>query len=163
MEIRNRHLLQLFAEGGDAPAEAPVATAENGDQAQPDAQQQFAQRRMEQWDLQARRAREVYPGLDLAAEARDPRFVSLLRRGLDVESAYTLIHRDQILTSAMRHAARVARQQLSSAIQSGGSRPMENGVRSGSGAVAIQDVAHMTRSQRDDIRKRAARGERIRF
>jgi hypothetical protein len=167
-------LLQLFAEGGEGEAPTQVTAPEGEEPAPGEAQQpsgedttltqpeRYARHRVELWHRQAAQAREVYPDLDLAREVRNPGFLQLLRRGLDVESAYTLIHRDQILTSAMRHAARVARQQLSSAIQSGATRPAENGIQTGT-AVSVQDVAHLTRSQRNDIRKRAARGERIRL
>lgn len=155
-------ILQLFAEGEVSSAEAPAQAPPVEQPAAPEGEQRFAYHQMAQWTAQAERAREIYPGLDLAAEARNPQFARLLRSGVDVETAYAVVHRDQILTSAMQHAARVARQQLSAAIQSGSSRPAENGLGAG-GPAAVQSVAHMTRAQRDNIRKRAARGEKIRF
>ena len=164
-------LLQLFAgEGGEGAPEASAQAADPGEaapedtpaQQPPSGQERFAMEQVSRWNTQAEQAREVYPELDLAAEIRDPRFRQLLRSGVDVETAYTVIHRDQILQSAMYHAARVARQQLSTAIRSGAARPAENGLGANSPA-AVQSVANMTRKQRDDIRKRAARGERIRF
>ena len=159
-----KDLLQLFAdgEGGEAPAPEAPAEAAPQEAAGVPQPEQFAFHQVSQWQAQAERAREVYPGLDLAAEARNPQFARLLRSGVDVETAYTVVHREQILTAAMHHAARVARQQLSSAIRSGAVRPSENGLGAGSPG-AVQSVAHLTRQQRDNIRRRAAQGEKIHF
>ena len=153
--------LQLFSEGEAAPAQAPAAE-ETPAQPGPSPQEQFVNHQLSAWNDQAERAREVYPGLDLSAELRSPEFCRLLRSGVDVETAYTVVHREQILTAAMHHAARVARQQLSSAIRSGSARPAENGLGTG-GPAAVASVEHMSRAQRENIRKRAARGEKIRF
>ena len=173
--LRKAALLQLFAgEGGEgageaapAPGEAQAAPQQAPAQPEPQAavtgQERFAMEQVGIWNAQAEQARAVYPGLDLQKEARNPMFRQLLRSGVDVETAYTVVHREQILTSAMHHAARVARQQLSSAIQSGAARPAENGIGGRSGSVTVAEVQRLTRQQREDIRKRAAKGEKIRF
>lgn len=155
-------LLQLFAEGEAAPAEAAPQPQE-APAAPPDPAEAYAHRQTALWHSQAERAKEIYPRLDLSAEIRDPRFARLLRSGVDVETAYAVVHSDEILTAAMHHAARVARQQLTAAIRSGTVRPAENGVSGPGGSGGLQSVAHMTRQQRDNIRRRAARGEKIHF
>lgn len=175
--------LQLFAEGGEGGAAdgaaAPNAAAADTPQTNgadpapesdrtpestpPDPRLDFAAAQVQQWQQQAEQARRFYPGLDLEAESRNPRFCQLLRSGVDVESAYLVVHRHEILPAAMRHAARVAEQRLSSAIAAGSARPAENGLSGQSPAVTRQDVSRLSRQQREEIRKRAARGERVTF
>lgn len=115
------------------------------------------------WEQQAERAKQLYPSLDLNAEVRNPQFQQLLKAGVDVGSAYLVIHKDEILPAAMQHTARVVEQKLTDKIIAGGSRPAENGMSPQSAAVTKSDVSQLTRADREEIRRRVARGERIRF
>lgn len=181
--------LQLFAQGGDgggegsappgetpaaaAPETADTAAAPSGDaQAQPeasgeagqeDARQELARRQFDLWADQARQAREFYPGLDMNAEVRDPRFRQLLGAGVDVATAYLVLHKDEILPAAMRRAAQEVERRLAGRWMAGDLRPPENGIGAQSAAVTKSDVSQLSRADREDIRRRAARGEKIRF
>lgn len=122
------------------------------------ANQQYAQ-----WAQQAEQAKQLYPSLDLKAEVKNPQFMQLLKSGVDVGSAYLVIHKDDILPAAMQHTAKVVEQKLADKIIAGGSRPAENGMSSQSAALTKSDVSALTKADRDEIRRRVARGERIRF
>lgn len=122
------------------------------------ADQQYAQ-----WAQQAQQAKQLYPGLDMQAEIKNPQFMQLLKAGVDVGSAYLVIHKDDILPAAMQHTAKVVEQKLADKIIAGGTRPAENGMSSQSAAVTKSDVSALTKADRDEIRRRVARGERIRF
>ena len=160
--------LQLFAEGGEAAAEAspaeeaPAQAAQAQSQTPPDPRQEGASRLVSQWEQEAACARERFPSLDLRQELQSPAFCRLLKAGVDVESAYVALHRNEILPAAMHHAAMAAQQRLAGTIAAGAQRPRENGLGSGT-AASVPDVRHMTKSQREDIRRRAAQGEKIRF
>ena len=115
------------------------------------------------WAQQAEQARQLYPGLDMNVEAKNPRFRQLLRSGVDVADAYLVIHQQEILPAAMRHTARVVEQKLVDKFRASGSRPVENGISAQAPAVSKTDVSKLTKAERDEIRKRAAMGEKIRF
>lgn len=164
--------LQLFAEGGEGAAQAAEAgqsppgqetSGQAPEQARPGPQDQAANRQYALWAQQAEQARQLYPGLDMNVEAKNPRFRQLLRSGVDVASAYLVIHQQEILPAAMRHTARVVEQKLVDKFLSGGVRPAENGISAQAPAVAKTDVSKLTREERAEIRKRAAMGEKIRF
>lgn len=123
----------------------------------------FANRQYALWEQQADRARQMYPSLDLGAEVQNPQFRQLLNAGVDVGNAYLVIHKDEILPAAMQHTAKVVEQKLADKIIAGGARPAENGMSSQSAAVTKSDVSQLTRADRDEIRRRVALGERIRF
>lgn len=111
------------------------------------------------WDQQAKQAREVYPDLDMNTECADPQFRRLLLQGLDVQTAYLVVHRQEL----MKQAADAGKQMLASHLAGAAARPSENGTTSQSASVSRFDVAAMTKKDREAIRRRAARGERIRL
>ena len=161
--------LQLFAEGGEGGGEGAQAAEQSPGETQSSPatqispQEQAANRQYALWAQQAEQARQLYPGLDMNVEAKNPRFRQLLRSGVDVADAYLVIHQQEILPAAMRHTARVVEQKLVDKLLSSGSRPVENGISAQAPAVSKTDVSKLTRAERDEIRKRAAMGEKIRF
>ena len=92
-------------------------------------------------------------------EARNPQFRRLLHMGLDVGSAYLLVHRQEVL----ERSARQVEQKLAGRMMTASTRPSENGSAGGASAITRFDVASMSKADREAIRRRAARGERIRF
>ena len=112
--------------------------------------------------LQEREARELYPKLNLEEELKDPRFAELIRCGVDVRSAFEVVHKDQILSASMEYAAREVERMLTNKVLSGGNRPGENGSTFGP-AVTRVDPKAMSRKERRDIATRVARGEKISF
>ena len=117
----------------------------------------------EQWMWQAQQAKKLYPNLDLNREVRNPRFMRFLHSGVDVGDAYLLAHRDEIIPAAMQFAAQTVEKKISNKIIANGARPTENGMSSQASAVVKSDVSQLSRADRDEIRRRVARGEKISF
>lgn len=115
------------------------------------------------WMQQAEETVKVYPSFSLEAEMQNPKFVDLLRSNIDVRTAYEVLHKDEIIPAAMQFTAKTVESKLAKKIAANGARPAENGMSSGSAAVVKSDVSQLSRADRDEIRRRVARGEKIRF
>ena len=126
-----------------------------------------------EWDevvQQANALKEMYPSFDIDKEMEDPYFGRLLatmkRSGLPnpVQIAYETRHRDEIMGGAMQYAVQKTQQKISNSIQSGMSRPQENGTANqAAGAPTAIDPSKLSKAQIEDIKRRAAQGERITF
>jgi len=122
-----------------------------------------AQRQLDEWGRQAMELQQKVPGFDLRVEAENPEFVQMLRAGLPVEHAYKVVHMDEILNGQAVNVAAQAQKQVVDNIRSRGSRPAENGTVSRSGFTYKNDVSKLTKEDRAEIARRAARGETITF
>lgn len=142
------------------------AQRENADlrrQIQERQKQENAEKIYSTWMQQAEETKKVYPGFDLRAELGNSKFLDLLNSNIDVRTAYEVLHKDDIIPAAMQFAAKTVESKLASKIASGASRPAENGMNSGSAAVVKSDVSQLTKADRQEIIRRVARGEKIRF
>lgn len=111
-----------------------------------------------------RDVKSVFPGADLRTELQNPDFQRLTSPevGVSVKDAYWLVHRAEIQSQTLQVAAQKAQQKLSQSVQSGISRPDENGTRTVSTALDIRDdPARWSKAEREEVRKRAMRGEKI--
>ena len=115
------------------------------------------------WMQQAEETVKVYPSFKLDAEMQNPKFLDLLRSNIDVRTAYEVLHKDEIIPAAMQFTAKTVESKIAKKIAANGARPAENGMSSGSAAVVKSDVSQLSRADRDEIRRRVARGEKIRF
>lgn len=113
------------------------------------------------WEQQAEQARTLYPNLDMNVESQNPQFRQLLMAGIDVKTAYKVLHDDEITAQAMQYTAKTVEQKLANKIAAGNSRPAENGASGQSSAVIKSDPSKWTKADREEVRRRAARGERI--
>lgn len=116
-----------------------------------------------QWLQQEQDTKKVYPSFSMKAEMQNPKFVELLRSNVDVKTAYEVVHKDEIIPAAMQFAAQTVESKIAKKIAANGTRPAENGMSSGSAAVVKSDVSQLSRADREEIRRRVARGEKIRF
>lgn len=122
-----------------------------------------ASRLYAQWMEQAGQVKSVYPSFRLEAELNNPKFVELLKAGIDVRSAYEVLHKDEIIPAAMQFTAKTVEQKLANKIAAASQRPAENG-NSGQGAAIVKsDVSQLTKADRQEIIRRVQRGERISF
>ena len=124
---------------------------------------QNADRIYAQWMDQAQQMKSVYPSFDLNAELRNQKFVDLLRSNIDVRTAYEVVHKDEIIPAAMNFTAKQVEQKLTNKIMASGSRPMENGTSSNAPTIVKSDVSQLSKADRQEIARRVARGEKIRF
>lgn len=122
-----------------------------------------AQQKMNEWYAAAEKLKAVYPTFDFRAEAQNPQFTGLLKAGVSVQQAYELVHMDEIKASTAQAAAQSAGAQMQAKIQSKAARPQENGTSSQSAVIVKNDVHNLTRAERAEIARRAARGESIKF
>ncbi len=151
---RDMEALSKAVAADDRPQPSPSQAVENP--------QLRAQRQHDLWLRQAEQAKQLFPNLELRQEAQDPRFRELLGKGLHVEEAYLLRHRDEIIPAAMHYSAKAMERKLANRIAANGARPPESGMGAGA-AVVKNDVSHMTRAQRRDMIRRVQQGEIIRL
>ncbi len=142
-------LMELLKNKGTAPSPKAVGEASLQD-------------KMDLWLSQEATAKELYPNLDLREELKDPRFVELLDCGIDVRTAFEIIHKDQILCASMHFAAAEVERRLREKQHKDSFRPTENGGNQGP-AISKQDVSRMSRRERKDLIRRAQMGEVIRL
>lgn len=125
--------------------------------------QESARRIIAQWKEQAESAKALYPGLDLDAELGNEQFAQILKAGVDVKTAYEIVHKDEIMKGFGQHIAKTVEQKVVNSVKSGKRRPDENGFETSSGVVAKTSVGNMTDQQIKELIRRAERGERIEF
>lgn len=121
--------------------------------------QMKAERQLQQWQNEAGGVKEFYPDFNLEAELESRDFAELLKRGISMKHAYELMHMDDIKAAAERKAADA----YSKSVNANLSRPVENGTGNQSAVSHSSDVSKLTKKERADMAKRAARGEVITF
>lgn len=121
------------------------------------------QKYVDQWQKQGQETKSIYPSFDFESEMDNDLFTTLLKANVDVKTAYEVIHRDEIISGAMKYTANKVREGITNNIQARASRPAENGSTSQATASIKIDPSKLTLKQMEDMEKRAARGERISF
>lgn len=125
--------------------------------------QQAAQQQLQKWYGEAEQMKTDYPEFDLAAESKDPQFLSMLRSGVPVRLAYEVKHMDEIKAGVAQNTAKTTEKQVVEGIRAKGTRPAENGTSSQSAFVVKDDPSQWTKKDRAEVVKRAARGEKIKL
>ena len=108
---------------------------------------------------QAAETKEVYPDFDFEKEIKNPEFMRLLRLGVDVKNAYEVANIDAILEKNTQ----AAEKKVVDSIRLKGNRPVENGSEGASGILLSGNASKLSRKERAELAKRAAKGERISF
>lgn len=132
-------------------------------QMQQQQEQEAANRQYNTWMQDAEGLKGVYPAFDLDNEMQDGKFVRLLRNGVDMRTAYEVIHRDEIIPAAMQFAAKETEKRVASTIAAGAARPTENGNSSRSASNVRDDVSKLSNADIREVRKRVMGGEKITF
>ena len=115
------------------------------------------------WMEQAKQAQQFYPSLNISEEAKNPQFLSLLNAGIDVKTAFEVIHKDEMIPAAMQYTAKTVEKKIVNSIRANGTRPVENGMSSQSAATVKRDVSQLTKADRLEIERRVRNGEIISF
>lgn len=113
------------------------------------------------WAQETEAMKAVYPNFDFAQESQNERFIGLLTRGVDVRTAYEVVHNDEIISGAMQFATQKATEKTVNNIRARGMRPDEGGLGTHPAGDGQLDVSKLTKQQRADMAKRALRGEEI--
>ena len=113
------------------------------------------------WMQQAEALKQVYPSFDFATEAQNEQFRRLLQSGIPLQTAFEVIHKDEIMPAAMQYTAKQVEAKVANNVRSGMKRPAE-GAAGGRSAVQVRsDPSKFTKADMDEIARRVARGERI--
>ena len=107
----------------------------------------------------ARDVTAVY-GADFESEMQNPDFARLMGAGVPVKTAYEVIHQQEIAQARAQAAANQARENVMKTIQAQGARPEEIGSGAG-GGTTVPMKTKWTRAEVEDMRRRAAMGERV--
>lgn len=148
-------------------AQVPETEAPQETEAQEAAPQEEGYARFEEHirglEAQAAAMAADFPGFSLEQELQDPVFLQLTApgTGISVADAYYALHRQQIQEAA----AKQAREQVVSAIQSGARRPLEAGTDSQSPSTLSFRYDNATKEQREafkkELRRAWGRGETV--
>lgn len=116
----------------------------------------------EMLDREFAEVQQKHPEFDPDAEMENPDFVGMLRMGISADAAYAALHPDRVMNQVARQAALEGAQRAYAETQARKNRPVENaaGGRPAAG-VSMTNVDQMTRKDREEVERRALRGERI--
>lgn len=112
--------------------------------------------RLERWQKESEEVKQTYPQFDLAKEMSDRRFFSLCYKGVGLEEAYLIVHKDELFTAAMEYAA-------SELMRSGAfskSGRIKEGTLSPAGEVTKSEKS-LSKNERKELIRRTERGERV--
>ena len=115
------------------------------------------------WMQQAEALKQIYPSFDLEAEAQNEQFRALLQANVPIQTAYEVIHKDEIIPAAMQFTAQKVTEKVANSVRAGQRRPAEGAMAGSPAVVTKSDVSQLTRADREEIARRVARGEKIRF
>lgn len=115
------------------------------------------------WMQQEEAVKQIYPDFNLSEELQDEQFARLLSSGVPVQTAFEVIHKDQLIPAAMQYTAKKVEEKVANKIRAGQTRPAEGAMGSQSPVIHKSDVSMLTDADMDEINRRVLRGERIRF
>lgn len=124
-------------------------------------QQQKVEAQAQQWYKESQEVKKNFPKFNLSEELKDREFLALLKAGTPMEHAYKVRHFDELMQDAMATTAAETEKRVADHVRSRGNRPPENGAAAQSGFVVKDDVTKLSKKDRAEIARRAARGERI--
>lgn len=115
------------------------------------------------WMEQAEQVKGVYPGFDLQTELQDEQFRALLRSNVPIQTAFEVLHKDEIIPAAMQYTAKKIEEKVANNIRAGQARPAEGAMGSRSPVITKSDASQLTRADMREIFRRVERGEKIKF
>lgn len=160
---------QPRGEAQRAQPEAPAAAQPDAQEKQAPEAEREAGRRAPERDEAGYRAfcrqlaalQQAYPQAELRRELQNPEFMRRVAAGMDLRSAYELAHRHEMLEQAMAYAIARSRERIAAELTAGAYRPQEGAMTARSVQRAPADPASWSKEERENVRKRVMRGERI--
>ncbi len=158
-------LAEKFSIEDPSDIEAIISAAENERMPENIRIEKEFQNQFNAWLRQADEMKLKYPNFDFEYESTNEKtgdfFRSLLNSGVDVESAFTVIHKDEIMGGAMQYAYKTAKQEIADARTARANRPSENGTSSHQASAIIDDITKLKPEQRKLIKAAVSRGEKV--
>lgn len=124
-----------------------------------EAKDEKAKMQAEKLRREAEETKKEYPDFDFKNQLKNEEFVRLIKVGVSVKHAYEVTNMDNILDKNSKEAEK----KIVNSIRSKGVRPVENGTDPTSGILLENNISKLSKKEREEIAKRAARGERISF
>lgn len=123
-----------------------------------------ANAKVSEWVRQSEELKSVYPSFDFRGELKNGEdFAKLIKAGIPVKTAYEVLHKDEILGSAMEYTAKKVSEHVVKGIEAKAARPQENGIGTKGGLVRKTDVNSLTSRDIIDILKQVESGASISF
>lgn len=126
-------------------------------------QEQMQREKIEGWLRQEAQFKQKAPDFSLREELANPEFERLLAAGVDVETAFNVIHQDEIMSGAMNYTAKKAVEKTVNDIKARGMRPSENGLGTTATEPKRKTVGEMTGEEILEMANKAKKGEKISF
>lgn len=126
-------------------------------------QEQMQREKIEGWLRQEAQFKQKAPDFSLREELANPEFERLLAAGVNVETAFNVIHQDEIMSGAMNYTAKKAVEKTVNDIKARGMRPSENGLGTTSAEQKRKTVGEMTGEEILEMANKAKKGEKISF
>lgn len=126
-------------------------------------QEQMQREKIEGWLRQEAQFKQKAPEFSLREELANPEFERLLAAGVNVETAFNVIHQDEIMSGAMNYTAKKAVEKTVNDIKARGMRPPENGLGTTGAEPKKKTVGEMTGNEILEMAKKAKKGEKISF
>ena len=117
-----------------------------------------------EWLKQSEQLKQVYPSFDFREEVKgNDTFITLLKAGIPVKTAYEVIHKDEIIGGAMEYTAQKVSEHVVKGLEAKASRPQENGLGAKSAIAQKTDVNALTAKDITEILKQVEAGANIKF
>lgn len=166
-EIKNRQhsadreLVTLIAKKlGISDRDYDGIRAELAEKAEENTSDDFS-KRLKMWQERESEVQKLYPEFVLANELQNRDFFNLCYNGVDVMTAYQVLHLDDIIMSAMSYAvSELKRAGMLNGSASG--RVRESALDSGTERTK-QEKPKLTKKERNELIRRAERGETVRL
>lgn len=126
-------------------------------------EERLAQAQYQEWDRQFDELAKTYPNVDKAKELESDEFKKLMNAGVSIRTIYEVMHKAELMNSALSQATRVASEKVTNSVIANKSRPTEAGLSNSSASISQTSIRNLSREQMEDYKRRARMGERIDF
>lgn len=138
--------------------------ARNAAREQKTLEQQKFQEHIQRMEREGEALKAIYPNFNLRTELQNPIFARMTAPGkgiMSVKDAYEAVHRQELEAIRNEVIAQGVAKKISSSIQAGQRRPAENGTSAQAPSVTTFDYRNMSREQREALKARIRRGEKV--
>ena len=103
----------------------------------------------------------MYPTINFSAEIQNPAFRAIITAGGSVKNAYEAVHSAEIHQAIRDKAVKEAQEKLAGSINANAQRPAEGAIANVASAKVVTDPKSLTKAERQEIKNRVRRGEKI--
>ena len=113
--------------------------------------------KLKEWMDEAQRISEKYPDFNIREAVKDKKFLTLLRCGINIDTAHKALNHEKIVKYELEKALSAVYDD----IRARGMRPSENGLLSSGGVNIGLGARSFSRKERADLAQRVENGEKI--